>query len=84
MAAMDTTELWFVRYRLLEGRAPVDGEPDTRQEVTLDEGPFGRYLAELVLADTSIHGTIPRGLGPVEVRGARLVSAGPAWLYEPA
>ena len=66
------SELWFVRYFLREG-----------EEITcLDEGPWERCLAEYVLEDIGANGTIRRGIEPVEVDRAMLVSAGPAWLYE--
>ncbi len=66
------SELWFVRSWLCE-----DG-----REVSLDEGPFDRHLAEIVLADIGVDASIPRGLTRVPVERASLVSAGPAWLYE--
>ena len=43
--------------------------------VYLDEGPFDRYLAELVLADVGIDGTIARGLDRVRVERAILIRA---------
>ena len=66
------SELWAVRCRILE-----DG-----RVVPYEDGPFDRYLAELVIADIGIDAKIPRGLTWVDVLSARLVSAGPAWLCE--
>ena len=43
--------------------------------VYLDEGPWDRYLAELVLADIGIDASIPRGIGRVTVERAVLVAA---------
>ena len=43
--------------------------------VYLDEGPFDRFLAELVLADIGIDGTISRGLDRIRVERAILVEA---------
>lgn len=43
--------------------------------VYLDEGPFDRILAELVIADIGVDGTIPRGLDRVRVERAILVAA---------
>jgi hypothetical protein len=59
---------WAVRSYILE-----NGE-----EVHLDEGPWDRCLAELILADIGIDATIPRGLGRAEVRHARIVPANEA------
>jgi hypothetical protein len=39
-----------------------------------DAGPFDRVLAELVLADIGIDGTMARGLGRVRVERAILVA----------
>jgi hypothetical protein len=57
--------MWYVRSVLIEND----------REVFLDEGPFDRWLAELVLADIGIDATIPRGLGRVTVLRACLVPA---------
>lgn len=56
-------ELWVVRTILIE-----NGE-----EVYLDEGPWDRVLAELILADIGVDASIPRGVGRVAVLRARLV-----------
>lgn len=58
-------ELWNVRTFFFEDGALV----------FLDEGPFDRVLAELVLADIGIDGTISRGLRRVRVERAILVAA---------
>lgn len=57
--------MWFVRTFFRE-----HGEL-----VYLDEGPWDRYLAELVIADIAIDASIPRGLGRVTVERAVLVRA---------
>jgi hypothetical protein len=44
-------------------------------QVHLDEGPWERYLAELVLADIGVDASIPRGIGRVTVDRAVLVAA---------
>jgi len=43
--------------------------------VHLDEGPLERWLAELLIADIGVDGTIPRGLDRVTVERAVLVPA---------
>ena len=57
--------MWYVRTFFREG-----GEL-----VYLDEGPWDRYLAELVIADIGVDGSIPRGLERVRVERAILVAA---------
>ncbi len=59
------TALWYVRIYFLENE----------ELVYLDEGPWDRYLAELVLVDIGIDATIPRGAGRVQVERAILVAA---------
>lgn len=56
---------WYVRTYFVESGSLV----------WLDEGPFDRYFAELVLADIGIDASIPRGLGRVRVLRALLVPA---------
>jgi len=57
--------MWFVRTFFMEGE----------DLVFLDEGPWDRWLAELVLADIGIDASIPRGLGRITVLSAILVKA---------
>ena len=59
------TDRWAVRSVLIE-----QGE-----EVRLDEGPWDRYLAELVLADIGIDASIPRGLDRARVYRAKVIPA---------
>jgi hypothetical protein len=59
--------MWYVRSFMFEGEAP------RQQYVYIDEGPWDRYLAEMVLADIGVDGTIPRGIGRVRVERAILV-----------
>jgi len=60
--------MWAVRSYFVE-----NGEV-----VFLDEGPWDRFLAELVLADIGVDASIPRGLGRVNVLRAKLVPASEA------
>jgi len=60
-----THDLWSVRSILME-----DGN-----EVYLDEGPWERYLAELVLADIGVDASIPRGIDRARVFRARIIPA---------
>lgn len=55
--------MWYVRTYFREGASLV----------FMDEGPWERYLAELVLADIGVDASIPRGLGRVQVERAILV-----------
>lgn len=57
--------MWAVRSFIIEhGR-----------EVFVDEGPWDRYFAELVLADIGVDASIPRGLGRVSVLRAIIIPA---------
>ena len=56
--------MWYVRTFFYEDGALV----------YLDEGPFDRYFAELVIADIAQDASILRGLGRVRVERAVLVA----------
>ena len=60
---MQTEPIWYVRSFIKEND----------ELVYLDEGPWDRYLAELVIADIAVDASIPRGIGRVPVERAILI-----------
>ena len=60
------TTLWYVRSYFWEAE----------HEVFVDEGPWERTLAELVIADIGVDASIQRGIGRVTVTRAILVAEG--------
>ena len=63
-------DLWYVRSYFTERNFFTEED----EPVCLDEGPWSRELAELVLADIGIDASIERGLGRVRVERAVLVA----------